>query len=229
MSHPADPALAATLRQARSQAWGQARAMRTHYPGPNALRQVSAGRLVVESVRAENTSMSDERAQSRRHVVADELERRGLDESAAAARWKWEAANESQARMEHEEALRQRQRPAEDEPILWELAAGIVAAAALTAISEPLLRDSVDHTVHTAAGDSGPNTALDGEPVVGLSTSEFAADLGSVELGPLPSADVAPGVALGDQLAAAEPTPSAETVVPAAAPSIEVGGSPDLG
>lgn len=230
MTHSADPALAATVRQARAQSWGASRPLRTHYPGPNALRQASAGRLVMESVRAENSSMPDDHAGSRRHHVADELERRGLSESAAAARWEWKAADAERARRESEEAQRQSRRPAQEDPIGSVVATGLITAAALAATGDALLVDCVDSTVHGATGDSGSDRALDGELVTGLSTSQFAADLGSVELGPLPVADVAPGVALGDQVAAAEPTTgSSGTLTHEVAPSVEVGGGPDLG
>lgn len=58
MTHPADPALAATLRKARAHAWDQARDMRTHYPGPNALRQLTSSR----SFTAGRTSKRDQAA-----------------------------------------------------------------------------------------------------------------------------------------------------------------------
>lgn len=231
MTHPADSTLAATLRQARARSWGAASPLRTHYPGPNALRQASAGGLVVESARAENTELPEEMAQSRRRMVADELARRGMDESASAARWAWEQGDDNQARQEREEAQRHSRSPATEEPISRAAAAGILAAAALAGIGGVLLAESVDNTVHTVAGVDGSDPVLDGDRSIGLSPAELAADLGSVDLGALPVLDTAPGVSVGDELAAAASVAGAsiDSPAPDTAPSVEIGGGPDFG
>lgn len=226
MTHPADPVIAATLRQARARAWGESRPLRTHYPGEHALGQASAGRLVVESVRAENAALSDEHAEQRRDLVGDELTRRGLFASADAARSPWTADDDEQSRRDREEALERSAQPVAADPAGWALASGLVTAAAMAATSEVLLEESIDHTVASSLDQPGPDPVVDGAPTIGLTSEQMDADLGGLDLGPMPGIGAAAGAAVGQQIATdQEPTHVGEA---APEPSVEVGASVDV-